>query len=389
MTTFDPAVRDLLDSLVPDFAGREGDWDAVVREAHRHRRVFSRPPRRWTVAVALGLVALAIGLLATPALGLGSRLLDLFGFSAPPAIKNQIAELSAPSPGVIKWLGDQQGFGIRASETRGLFKIQTSKGPIWLWAAPTKAGGVCRFVQMPPLPATFGTTAHDRLLPRGPLACTGAASRYSRLDGALETPKNWPQLDRPLLHGHVYPPVVSVRLDYTDGTHEQLPLRDGFFLQLIPPGKQPLDLIARNATGKAVAREPLATKPPAGPPPMHRLFRVATPYGTAIFLVTTPDDPHHCYGVEIDGNSTSGCGTPMQGPISYSFQQQGQAPNAIALLYGQAKPDVTSLEIKLATGKTLIIPLHDRFFLYPLRPSQRPLYLIAHTTKASLKVPVH
>lgn len=388
MTTFDPTVRDLLDGLVPDFDGREGDWQGVLRAAQPPGRALRRPPRRWTLAIAMSLVALAIGLLATPALGLGAGLLRLIGFSAPPAIKHRISQLSAPSPGVITWLGDQ-GFGIRASQTRGIFKIQTSKGPIWLWAAPS-SHGVCRFVQMPPVTYRVQGKVVRETRPQGPLACIGPASRYTRLDGALETPKNWPsQLDRPLLHGHVYQPVSSVRLDFTDGTHQSLPLRDGFFLVLLPPDKQALDLVARDANGKIVANEPLLIKPPAALPPMHPLIRVATPYGLATLSVTRPEDPKHCYRVEIDLNSSGGCGTPMQGPVTYNFQQQGESPNAIALLNGFVKPDVTALHVKLANGTTLLIPLHHTYFLYPLRANQRPLQLIAHTREREVRVPMH
>ena len=54
------------------------DWDDVLDRAGARSRARTRPPSRWrVVAIAVAIVAGA-ALLATPALGIGDRLLSLF-----------------------------------------------------------------------------------------------------------------------------------------------------------------------------------------------------------------------------------------------------------------------------------------------------------------------
>ena len=73
MTDLDRAS---LDRILPDMPGSP-DWDDVLDRAAARSRTSTRPPSRWRlVAIAVAIVAVA-ALLATPALGLGDRLLSL------------------------------------------------------------------------------------------------------------------------------------------------------------------------------------------------------------------------------------------------------------------------------------------------------------------------
>jgi hypothetical protein len=75
VTASEAVVRDLMLRALPaPVAGSLVDWDSVLSRAG----VASEPRRHMRRALVLALVALALGLLAIPATGVGSRLVDLF-----------------------------------------------------------------------------------------------------------------------------------------------------------------------------------------------------------------------------------------------------------------------------------------------------------------------
>ena len=53
------------------------DWDDVLDRAGARSRARTRPPSRWRVVVIAVAIVAGVALLATPALGLGDRLLSL------------------------------------------------------------------------------------------------------------------------------------------------------------------------------------------------------------------------------------------------------------------------------------------------------------------------
>src|SRR5262245_38236736 len=67
------------------------DWDDVLDGAGERSRTRTRPPSRWRLtAIAVAIVAVA-ALLATPALGIGDRLLDLIeGAPARPEVQSPV-----------------------------------------------------------------------------------------------------------------------------------------------------------------------------------------------------------------------------------------------------------------------------------------------------------
>ena len=151
MNDIDPGLKTILESAVP--AGEEavGDWEDVLRRADVPQagdgkvvRLERRPRRRVWYALAAAVVVTA--LLVNPAFGFGDRILDWFrGSPAPEHVKEELRGMNAPEE--VRALF--QGPGVRAEEARGVMAIETSRGPAYLWAAPTEAGGWCTIVQFP------------------------------------------------------------------------------------------------------------------------------------------------------------------------------------------------------------------------------------------------
>ena len=357
-----------LGALVPSYEDRSGDWESVLRSA----AVEIRRTRLRRVVVAVVVLA-AVALLASPAFGLGSRLWMFLGFSAPPAVANAIVEAGAPDPATVSWMRGS-GFGIEPGKIRGVLELRTAAGVIRLWAAPTKHG-ICRFVEIP---------QRGSSRPSGPLACTGPATRYTRLDAALESTRDWPSLARPILHGHAYPPIVRVRLDFTDGTSAQIRPIEGFFLVGLPAGKEARDVVGVDATGRTVVSQSLIYKPPPQPV-FHRLFSIRTRAGIVTLEVNPVGDRPRCYEVVAVNGSTSSCdATPISGPVDAPmFQQVGPGgsvgPHTMVVMAGHAFAGVRSITLVLAGGARIPVPLQESFFMVALLPDQRPSRLLVDT----------
>ena len=111
--------------------------------------------------VVIAATALLAGLLVTPALGIGGRVLDLVqGTPAPPEVQTFFASTDALMD--VARDPDEAGKALHdrlvrvpviASEARLVFVIETPDGPIHIWAAPTTDGRQCELFQWgDPLP---------------------------------------------------------------------------------------------------------------------------------------------------------------------------------------------------------------------------------------------
>jgi hypothetical protein len=183
MTDVDLEVVDSFGRLFP-VPVVSHDWDDVLdRAGHRAGRRPSRRRRRGLV-VAIAMAMLVGGLLVTPALGIGTRLLDLVqGTPAPPEVQTFFAtsdaymEVARDPDEVGKALHDGLvHVPVIASEARLAFALDTPDGPIHIWTAPTKDGRQCVLYQ-------WGDP-----LPNGQLPLTGIA--WGGQDKPVDGPVN-------------------------------------------------------------------------------------------------------------------------------------------------------------------------------------------------------
>lgn len=219
-----------------------------ARVAHRGRRASSRGRR--PLAAALALAVLLGVLLVTPAFGLGGRLLDAInGKPAPTEVK---AFFASNDQGRARLFAEADRAGavlhdrfspVLADETRGVFAIQTSDGPIFLWAAPTEDGRECWLLQ------TTTTTAG------GSTSCDEKDSAQ-----AMQPEIFWTE-DRPnirIVHARILDESIArITVEVEGGPEVSLPAVDGHGLGTVAKDARIIALVGRDADGTEVARFPV------------------------------------------------------------------------------------------------------------------------------------
>lgn len=217
------------------------DWDEV-----RARGIRLRRKRRATRAGIAGAAALAVA--ATPAFGLGTRVLDFFhGEPAPEALRVQLAELNTGAP---------RGMSpdVDASEMREVMKRELYNGPYTLWVAPTKDGNFC---------VHFGRTGRDggsggcidrRIMPIYPTFAQASSGKPILSFGSV-TADDATHVEMVLDNGG----SIETELIWVSE-----PIDAGFYATEVTEG-HPIAVVARDGNGEEVAR--LAMPKPVGIPP--------------------------------------------------------------------------------------------------------------------------
>ena len=272
------------------------DWLEVRRLARRGRR--SRP--RVALAVAATMAAVVA---ATPAFGLGSKVVRIFesGEPAPAPIERSFTTLDAGAP---------PGFrtGVVASQTRKI----VLPGNVALWIAPTSKGGFCLFVEggggqcdtaralkFWPTFSIGGDVSHHGVIENGPVLIDGSTT----LDDA-----------------------ASVEVQFEDGSSVTIPvvwvsapIDAGFFGYDVPAahlhvGARPNLLILRDANGNELRRDSSAFEVPE--------FRQGPSTGLAPCIVRGGGDA--CLKAAFGSDAVPGMIRPDRDPPSMHFH--GQLP---------------------------------------------------------------
>lgn len=376
MSDIDPIVRDVLDRTVPTATNVAPDWDDVLRRAEPKVVALPARPRR-RVWYALAAAALLTALLVNPAFGIGSRVLDFFeGSPAPERVKKSFADFNPPSDIVAQF--QNSGAHVLADEAQGMIALETSEGTAYLWAAPTETGDWCSMVEYPtassddaPVATGGGAATCQVSGPPDPLAVGFGAM------GAGED-----QLV--LLHGRVRAAATSARVRFADGDEEPLALTREWFLYEVPSGKDPVAVVAFDASGELVAREAVLIETfepgPAGeqplPEPVRReVFSIETRGGFPVTLTRhTSIEGTPCFDVtaELGGAESGACYTPRGNEIVWAnVLEAGQEDTQVIVLYGVAADRVASLELIYEDGESVPLRLVDGYFMLDLPPEHQ------------------
>lgn len=250
-------LDDRLDELVPSPVVR-ADWADVLRRARRTRR-------RYAVALAL-----AAALVVVPtAIAFGGKLADWFrGKPAPPSIRQDFVRFNA-SMEQMSAAGAKAGFVRKAphaiaARAHGVLALRTADGPVYLWVAPRRGGGVCWLVQL-------------------------AAAKWAGVSATCD--ETWPVKQRlsfefgttiysseQLISGRALGGAASVVVNLSDGETTRLPVVEGLFMGAVPKHVHPLVVASYDATGKRVASFGTLAGATAqlSPPERRALSRVST-----------------------------------------------------------------------------------------------------------------
>jgi hypothetical protein len=225
-------LDDLLDEFVPPPLAR-ADWEDVLGRARRDRR-------RLALIVAV-LTALVI---VPTALAFGGRLADWFeGKPAPASIRQDFvgfnADMQKMAVGTAKAGLVRKAPQAIAARAHGVLALETADGPVYLWAAPRRGGGICWLTQL---------VAAKRL---AVLSCDEAWPLTRRLTFQTYGTVFYPS--EQFIIGRVFGGAASVMVALSDGETTKLPVVEGLFVGAYPKHVHPLKIAAYNTAGARVA----------------------------------------------------------------------------------------------------------------------------------------
>lgn len=220
----DAHLDQLLDELVP--AEPREQWNDVLHRARRSRRRFI------AVVAAVGVLVLA------PATWAAVNAFE--GTPAPQVIQQNFSYTRVtinPTTGAILDLLP----AADASKAHGVLQLQTSDGPLDLWAAPEADGsGTCWFV---------GWESDVSIHALGFGSCTTS-------NDAAITPATYNDASHPaytVLVGSVTGSETTLDVTLTDGSTTTLPVAEHLFLGALPHGSKLASITGRDANGNVVA----------------------------------------------------------------------------------------------------------------------------------------
>jgi hypothetical protein len=230
----------LLDELVPA-EPREG-WDDVLHRARRSQRRY----------VAL-VVAIAVLVLA-PATWAAVRAFE--GTPATPSVQRNFGQMNSElAQAEAAFAAPGNGMDIQqanVSKAHGVLQVQTSYGPLDLWAAPELGGkGRCYFLSW----------VRDGAKPQayGGGACTTPAAEAEPIDVGIQWEASHPALS--VLVGTVGGPETTLDVKLRGRGTVTLPVVEHFALGVVPGGDFPagsfpiLSYTGRDASGKVIVSE--------------------------------------------------------------------------------------------------------------------------------------
>lgn len=297
------ALHDALGELVPDCAAAFGDWDDVLRRAGIARGSSPTPPPwpavagrrrfRWTRRrlITVGIAAVLIALVATPAFGIGGLLLDLIGRTnvpftrgktAPFEVKRDFFDLSLHAPpGMAPQAIASQAREVGVFHVRGRTRV--------LYVAPTRTGGYCWIFT-----DAFGGCRATRTPPRPQRAQPGAINPFllglTWQGSSIRLTPQGTRVDRkPPYTTQVGGDILAtnghtLQVEYENGGKTPIPfifvskpIAAGFFLYAIPkgherPGTRVRAVSVLDANGRVLARQPITYAIPRRlphPPPRN------------------------------------------------------------------------------------------------------------------------
>ena len=218
-------LDDRLDGLVPPPVVH-ADWDDVLRRARRTRR-------RYAVATVF-----AVALVIVPAaVALGGRIAGWFeGKPAPASVRQDFVEFNADMQRMAAYTA-KEGFVRKApqaiaSRAHGVLALRTAGGPVYLWAAPRRGGGICWLLQL----GSLTNASCDQTWP------PSRRLTFSTLGGYL--------LSEQFIYGRALGGATNVVVNLSDGETAKLPVVEGLFVGAFPKHVHPLEVAAYDASGK-------------------------------------------------------------------------------------------------------------------------------------------
>jgi hypothetical protein len=365
-------LAEALDRLVPAVAV-EPDWADVLARAdarvplHRNRRVW------YVIAVA----ALVLGILVSPAFGLGDRILDFFtGSPAPEPVKQELAfGTNVGDPEIDRLMHQQVDSKVLVGQAHGLLAVQTPAGLLRIWGAPTSDGGLCTYMRVD------GASS-------GWLSCETPAHDSGPFIGSADERNEGGKTVR-YVSGQARDEVASMELRLGDGSTLPVRMVGSFFFRALFPGQEPAALVGRDSSGEVVSELPATlgnlggVLPPTYPTgPSHQVFVLASDIGQITMELAPGPDRKRCWIVTAETSQLISCHRVRDLEFDLGPYYNPEQTDRIVLVSGLVDKRVQSLRLEFEDGESVAIPIVQRSFVYELpknhwKTGHRPTRLVA------------
>ena len=367
-----PPLRDLSPGRLAD---RKQHLLAEIERPRERGRQFLPMRRRRTLLRPLVLAAaFAVAAIIAVAAYAVARYV-IVGSAAPPAVKASERLLDQVKGELIPRA--HSGSGIEVAKTKAAVAINASTGPVYLWVAPTRAGGYCTFLQV------VGTELPDGR-PNLSGGCTSPPG--AKLDVGMNTISVHGRM-LALLVVHATEPARTVVIGFRSGAQRTLRLGASRFLVAeIKPSDPVRTVSARDARGHLLAHEQMPSVPapprPIGPFRAVAEIRTIGANKPLVLHVALATRGMRCASFAPAGGAGGICNKPPRpNQIDVNPNQRGAAPHGMLLLWGSVGRLISSLELRFEDGTKTPIPLHHGWALYQVNPrnyvrGHRPVALI-------------
>jgi Sigma-70 region 2 len=321
----------------------DSDWLDVV-----HRARPPRTQRRRLLVLAVAFAGAAIIAVAAYAV---ARYV-IVGSPAPPAVKASERLLNQVKGELIPRA--HSGTGIEVAKTKAAAAINASTGPVYLWVAPTRAGGYCAFLQV------VGTELPDRR-PNLTGGCTSPP--LAKLDIDMNAISVHGRM-LALVVVHAAGPARTIVIRFRSGAERTLRLGASHFLVAeVKPSDPVRTVSARDAGGRLLAQRQIPAFP--APPKPIGAFRVVAGIRTIgankplVLRVAAATRGMRCASFAPAGGAGGICSRPPRpNQIEVNPNQWGAAPHGMLLLWGSVGRLISSLELRFEDGTKIPIRLH-------------------------------
>ena len=370
----EPVLAEAFDRLVPPLA-LEPDWDDVLERAtapvplRRNRRLW----------YALAAAAVLLGLLVSPALGLGERLVDFFTASpAPKPVKHELSfGTNVSNSKVDELMHSRVNSKVLTGQARGLMEVAIPAGLLRIWGAPTSDGGFCTYMVLTDVP-------------HGWLECNTPDRKRGAMIGGADARSAGGKTVR-YVSGQAQEEIASVELRLADGSTRPVRMVRPFFFRALQHGEQPVALIGRDRRGDVVERvsarlgfDPDLLLPPTYPVGSgHELYALETEIGAITLTAAPGPEGKRCWTLAAESPALIACRAVPRGfEFDYGPVYNVEQTRSVVFLSGFVGPQVHALELQFEDGDSVELERLESYFLYQVPRSRwgkghRPTVLVA------------
>jgi hypothetical protein len=373
--------------LIRSFRSELTPADVDARRAARERLLAhidsGSRARRWRRLAVIVAALVAAGVLSASALALYDF---IAGEQAPPKVTRLIVEEGTAERIGPLFFGKPDVIGKAA---HGVAALETSRGRVLLWAAPSAGDAICYFVEFERLSERAGAPqgeAHcgHRPIPTAPARTVPILLVLHRaaIDGSEVT----------ILVGLTHESVKSVSLRSPEGAEDELEIFEGFFIVEIPAGRVPKDLREGNAY-EVVAKDRAGAE--LQPLPVtefatwrERFPKVTGPKRTVIEQADSRGRPMRLSLIPIEGGETvvelqtrNGTSTGGIYRVEEGIEVHPTLMGSMVFVSGSVGPEVATLELHHQDGYVVELPIVERFVMYDIprarfEEGKRPILLV-------------